>query len=87
MNVSVLVRKDCHLCDEAIGDLRAWLDRSPQMAGTEVELIDIEADDELHRRYLELIPVIRIDGRDVSRFTFDAEAFSAALEDHSQGAG
>ncbi len=87
MNVSVLTRPGCHLCEEAATELRAWLDRGPEeLAAIEIDLIDIETDDELHHRYLERIPVIRIDGEDVSEFAFDAEAFQSALSDRSQGA-
>ena len=47
-------RPDCHLCDDA----RAVLER----AGVEFEERDIEADDDLFRRFLERIPVVEIDG-------------------------
>ncbi|MCB0869625.1 MAG: glutaredoxin family protein [Solirubrobacterales bacterium] len=88
MNVSVLTRPGCHLCEEAIGELREWLgERLPEEPRIEVELIDIEKDDELHRRYLERIPVIRIDGRDISDLAFDSELFEAAFSDRSEGAG
>ena len=49
-------RPDCHLCDDA----RAVLER----AGVEFEERDIEADDDLFRRYLERIPVVTIDGEE-----------------------
>ncbi|HEV2814928.1 MAG TPA: glutaredoxin family protein [Solirubrobacteraceae bacterium] len=47
-------RPDCHLCDDA----RAVLLR----VGEPFEEVDIEADDELFKRYLERIPVVAIDG-------------------------
>lgn len=88
MKISVLTRPGCHLCDEAIRDLRAWL--AGERDGLDdlvVDLIDIESDDELHRRYLERIPVIRVDGEDVSEYVFDPEAFRSAVTHGSQGAG
>ncbi|MGH2907524.1 MAG: glutaredoxin family protein [Solirubrobacterales bacterium] len=61
--VTVFMRPGCHLCDEAEALLRPLA----AAAAADLELIDIERDDELHRRYLELIPVIEFDGREVAR--------------------
>lgn len=52
------MRPGCHLCDEARRRL-AELDPDAVLTVSEV---DIETDDELHRRYLELIPVIELEG-------------------------
>jgi len=59
----VYMRPGCHLCDEAEQLLRP-LARS---AGHNVALVNIEEDDELHKRYLELIPVIELDGSEIAR--------------------
>lgn len=56
-------RPDCHLCDDA----RAVLER----AGVEFEERDIEADDDLFRRYLERIPVVEIDGEEAFELFVD----------------
>ncbi len=40
----------------------------------EIDEIDIEADDVLHARYLERIPVIAIDGEEMSEYFVDEEA-------------
>ena len=50
-------RPGCHLCDDA----RAVLDR----VGAPYAEVDISADDGLHRRYLERIPVVALDGDEV----------------------
>jgi glutaredoxin len=50
-------RPGCHLCDDA----RAALQR----IGHPFEEVDIEADDELLRRYLERIPVVALDGEEL----------------------
>jgi glutaredoxin len=60
-------KADCHLCDEA----RAVLERV--RAETPFELVerDIAADEGLHRRYLERIPVVEVDGEEVFEFFVD----------------
>ena len=70
-------RPDCHLCDEA----RAALERL-RADGLEFELreVDIEADEELHGRFLERIPVIELDGEIVSELFADAEGLRARLD-------
>ena len=86
--ITLLSRPGCHLCDEALRELQAWLDRH-RTPGDEltVEVVDIESDPELHRRYLERIPVIRVDGRDVCEFAFDSGAFQSALRDRRRKSG
>jgi glutaredoxin len=69
-------RPDCHLCDEA----RDGLERMrSQGAGFELREIDIEADDELFKRYLERIPVIEIDGAEVCDLGLDRGAVKTRL--------
>ena len=53
-------RPECHLCDQA----RAILEKVAQDVPFELEERDIEADDELLRRYLERIPVVEIAGEE-----------------------
>ena len=62
-SITIYMRPGCHLCEEAERLVRPLADG----AGLTIELIDIEADDELHKRYLELIPVIERDGVEVAR--------------------
>lgn len=50
-------RAGCHLCDDA----RAVLER----VGEPFAEVDIETDPDLHRRYLERIPVIALDGEEL----------------------
>jgi len=56
-------RPGCHLCDDA----RAVLER----VGHPFEVIDIETDDALLKRYLERIPVIALDGEELYDFFVD----------------
>ena len=50
----LVTRKGCHLCDDALGHLRAL--------GHEPELRDVDADDELFRLYDWRVPVLLLDG-------------------------
>ena len=65
-------RPGCHLCDDA----RAVLDR----VGEAYEEVDIESDDALHKRYLERIPVVVVDGEEAFDFFVDEAALRARLE-------
>jgi glutaredoxin len=75
--VRLYARPDCHLCDEA----RAGLERiRGDGADFELEEIDIESDDELHRRFLERIPVIELDGEIVSELWLDADGLRSRID-------
>lgn len=63
MKMTIYSRPGCHLCEEAIELAESLRDRF----NFEIEILDIELDDELHRRYLEAIPVIEVDGRELLR--------------------
>jgi glutathione S-transferase len=75
--VRLYARPDCHLCDEA----RAGLERL-RADGLDFELdeVDIDGDDELHRRFLERIPVIELDGEIVSELWLDPDGLRARLD-------
>jgi glutaredoxin len=64
-------RPGCHLCDDA----RTVLER----IGHPFEEVDIEADDALLRRYLERIPVVALDGEELSDFYVDEAGLRARL--------
>jgi len=70
-------RPACHLCDEARSGILAIAGE----AGVTVDLteIDIEADTDLLRRYLERIPVITMDGEEVSELVLDQEAVRSEI--------
>lgn len=73
--VTVYGRPGCHLCDDAVAQLRSLADE----LGFSLVEVDIERDDELHRRYLERIPVIALDDRELFDFFVDEAALRAAL--------
>jgi hypothetical protein len=75
--VLLYARPDCHLCDEARGELEALLAAGARF---ELEEVDIESDDALLKAYLERIPVIELGGVVISELGLDAEGLRARLD-------
>ena len=73
--VTLYGRPGCHLCDEAREQLLALTAR----ARFELREVDIESDDRLLAAYLERIPVVEVDGREVSELVLDRDAVRLAL--------
>ena len=65
--VELYGRPGCHLCDDA----RARLLPLAAELGFDLVEHDIEADDDLLRRYLERIPVVELDGEELFEFFVD----------------
>jgi glutaredoxin len=65
--VTLYGRPGCHLCDDARALLLAL---APELGFTLAER-DIEADDDLLRRYLERIPVVALEGEELFDFFVD----------------
>jgi Glutaredoxin-like domain (DUF836) len=63
-------RPGCHLCEEARAAIEAVLADRRERGSPTPALVErnIEDDPELHRRYLERIPVLELDGRRVELF-------------------
>ena len=74
--VTLYGRPGCHLCDEARTAIMELLAELDEVALHEV---DIETDDRLLAAYLERIPVVELDGREISELEFDSAQLSAAL--------
>jgi glutaredoxin len=60
-------REGCCLCDDA----RTILERVRSRTAFELREFDIETDPEVHRAYLERIPVVTIDGVEAFEFFVD----------------
>jgi glutaredoxin len=75
--VVVYSRPGCHLCEEAIDQIVAL-----HADGYRFELheVDIESHELLLRRYLERIPVVEVDGAEVSELILDRDAVKAKLD-------
>lgn len=75
--VTLYGRPGCHLCDEARNGL---LDLRRRGVGFELREVDIEADQELHRSMLELIPVVEVNGVRVCELLLEPDAVLARLD-------
>ena len=73
--VSVFHATGCHLCERALGKVRALRDE----LGFELEEVAIDGDADLEARYRELIPVVEIDGDRVFTYYVHDEAFRRRL--------
>ena len=73
--VTLYGRDGCHLCEDA---RRVLLGLRARVAFELVE-VDIEADDDLHRRYLERIPVVALDGVELYDFFVDADDLASRV--------
>jgi glutaredoxin len=73
--VTLYSRPGCHLCDDARTALARVRERAPFV----LEERDIEADDALHARYLERIPVIALDGEELFDFFVDEETLERLI--------
>ncbi len=73
--VTVHVRDGCHLCEDAL----AVVERVRADVAFALEVVDIECDDDLHRRLLERIPVTSVDGEWLSDFFVDEAALRARV--------
>jgi glutaredoxin len=74
-SVTLYTRPGCHLCDDA----RAALLRVRARAPFALREVDIEGDEELHRRYLERIPVVCLDGEELFDYHVDEDALRRRL--------
>jgi hypothetical protein len=76
-DVVVYSRPGCHLCEEALTQLVAFHGEGYRF---NLHEIDIESNDLLLRRYLERIPVVEVDGLEVSELILDRAAVKARLD-------
>ena len=73
--VTLYGKPGCHLCDDA----RDALQRVRATAPFTLVEVDITADDDLHRRYLERIPVVCLDGEELFEYHVDEPALRGRL--------
>jgi glutaredoxin len=74
--VTVYSRPDCHLCADAMAALRALQGE----LGFGLQERDIDADEALQRAYFERIPVIALDGEELSDYFLDEPLLRERLE-------
>lgn len=71
MQVELVTRRGCHLCDDARDLLRQF--------GVEPQIRDVDADPELFRLYDFRVPVLLLDGRVVGEGQLNEQALRRAL--------
>jgi glutaredoxin len=74
--VTVYTRPGCHLCVEAMADLR----RVQAELAFELRECDIDGDETLQRAYFERIPVVVLDGEELFEFFVDETVLRERLE-------
>jgi predicted thioredoxin/glutaredoxin len=72
MELVLVTRQDCHLCDQALALLREL--------GHEPQLADVDADDELFRLYDWRVPVVLADGAVVAEGRITLPILETALK-------
>ena len=75
--VVVYSRPGCHLCEEALAQIVALHAEGYRFNLHEV---DIESNELLLRRHLERIPVVEVEGIEVSELILDRDALKARLD-------
>ena len=70
-------RPGCCLCEDAMTMLTGLQE---ELGGFRLEEIDIEADDELFKRYLERIPVVMIDDQVLSELVPNLDRLRRSLD-------
>jgi glutaredoxin len=75
--VVVYSRPGCHLCEEAMAAIVALHEEGYRFVLRE---IDIESEERLLRAYLERIPVVEVDGVEVSDLVLDQAALRGRLD-------
>ena len=74
--VTLYTRIGCHLCEEAERVVRA---EQAADGGFRLELVDIDRDPELVRRYGVRVPVVAVDGQDLFEYEVPADLLRARL--------
>jgi glutaredoxin len=73
--VTLYGKPGCHLCDDA----RAVLEGLRKELSFELEEVDVSLDPTVHRRYGERIPVVAVDGEELSEHFVDPEELRSRL--------
>jgi hypothetical protein len=73
---TVFSRPGCGLCEEMLEELASVL---PAAEAARVQVIDIDADPELTRKYRTRIPVLLVDGEFVCAYRLDRQRVAAHL--------
>ena len=73
--VELFSRAGCHLCDDA----RTLVERVTAEVGVGWTETDIDADPALRADFAELVPVVRVDGKELGYWRIDEDRLRRAL--------
>lgn len=76
LRVTLYGRPGCTLCDQAEQFLRRISLRTPLA----IDLVNIETDEALHRRYMFEIPVVAVDGVEIAKAPIFEHALAERIE-------
>jgi glutaredoxin len=76
VRVTIFHAAGCHLCERALGQVRALHEE----LGFALEEVAIDGDAELEARYREWLPVVEVDGEQVVTYYVHEEAFRRRVE-------
>jgi predicted thioredoxin/glutaredoxin len=74
--LTVIHRQDCDLCDEMLSELEAL---GRKVALPPINVVDVDSDPELTRRYGLNVPVLLLDGTVVCRHRLDRDELQRLL--------
>ena len=75
MRLTLITRRDCHLCDE----MAAVIDRVAPTFSAAVEVRDVDSDPDLRAQYTDEVPVLLIDGRKAFKYRMTARELERRL--------
>jgi glutaredoxin len=73
--VELLARDGCHLCDDA----RRLVERVTAAAGVRWTETDVDTDPGLRAEFGDLVPVVRVDGKEIGYWRIDEARLRRAL--------
>ncbi|WP_203568976.1 glutaredoxin family protein [Aestuariimicrobium ganziense] len=76
--VVLVTRSGCHLCEQA-ADTIAQSVAAGSVGADQVSTLDVDADDDLRRRYTDHVPVVFVDGRLFAYWVLEPGRFEHAL--------
>jgi hypothetical protein len=85
IQLTLIGKPGCHLCDDAREAIRQVTDRLPDVSRIEFDERSILDEPELFDRYAEEIPVVLIDGRQHTYWRVDKSRLQAALVERLAG--
>jgi len=69
-------RAGCHLCEVMHEELQPYIDQYR----LSLQIVDIDSDDDLLRRYAVMIPVLVLDGKTICQYRLDPGVLVPALK-------